>query len=185
MKRQIVASFVFGFLATANALALKIEPPPMPMGRPSLDSVAEPASGFREGTFDVNLVIKDSREGLNKWLALDSKEREQAKRTQRFRPFEKGYLTVVLTNFDASDPTVDLTAQLMLIGPDGRSVYEHRNLGKSAWGNPMQGYLAIRPSIDFSFDKTDPVGTYTYRVIVSDNIRGEIGRAEQKIIFAR
>ena len=185
MKRQRIAIFIFGFLATANVLAIKIEPPPMRLGPPSLEAIAEPASGFREGTFDVNLVINGSRDGLNKWLALSAKDREQSQKKQRFHPFEKGYLTVVLTNFDASNPTVDLTAQLILIGPDGRSIYEHRNLGKSAWGNPMQGYLAIRPSIDFSFDKTDPVGTYTYRVIVSDNIRGEVGRAEQKVVFVR
>jgi hypothetical protein len=166
-------------------LALKIEPPPLPMERSSIYSMTDPASALREGSFDVNLVINDSRTGLSKWLAMTPSERDRALRTRRFRPFEKGYLSVVLTNFKADDPNIDLTAQLMLIGPDGRSVYEHRDLGKSAWGNPMQGYLAIRPSIDFSFDKTDPVGTYTYRVIVSDNVRGEIGRAEQKIVFVK
>jgi hypothetical protein len=184
VKRRTIPLVIFGFLVTAQLCALQIEPPPMPMDRTSLYE-AQAGASFREGAFEVNLVITDSRKGLANWLAMTPEQRLRADRPHRFRPFQKGYLSVVLTNFQAEDVNVDLTAQLMLIGPDGRSVYEHRNLGRSAWGNPMKGYLAIRPDVDFSFDKTDTVGTYTYRVIVSDNVRGEIGRAEQKIVFVR
>jgi hypothetical protein len=185
VKRRTVSLFVLGFLVTAPLCALQIEPPPLPMERTSLYDAAQAGGALRQGSFEVNLVITDSRKGLPNWLAMSAGERVRSQRPHRFRAFQKGYLSVVLTNFKTEDVNVDLTAQLMLIGPDGRSVYEHRNLGRSAWGNPKQGYLAIRPDVDFSFDKTDPVGTYTYRVIVSDNVRGEIGRAEQKIVFAR
>ena len=80
---------------------------------------------------------------------------------------------------------MDLTARLSLIGPDGRVVYEHRDLGRSAWGHPRQGYLAIKPHVDFSFDRTDAPGTYTYRVTISDNARGEVVQAEEKVILVR
>lgn len=184
MKRQTIALIVFGFVVTGHALAVQIEPPPLPTDRTGLYST-EPASALRQGTFDVNLVITESRKGMSRWLAMTPKERERSVRATRFHPMQKGYLSVVLTNFRGDETNLDLTAQLFLIGPDGKTIYEHRDLGKSAWGNPMQGYLAIRPDVDFTFEKDDPAGTYTYRVIVSDNIRGEVGRAEKKIIFTK
>jgi hypothetical protein len=186
MKRQAFALLFLGIFVALDAAALKIEPPPMPMERGSLYSTAPaPASAMREGSFDVNLVITDAKDGLSRWLAMTPKQRDRISREQHFRPNQKGYVAVVLTNYRAPEANVDLTAQVSLVGPDGKVVYEHRDLGRSAWGHPLQGYLAIRPDIDFSFDGSDVAGTYTYRVVVSDHIKGEIGRAEQKLVFVK
>ncbi len=173
---------------TSDVSALKIEPPPMPTERSEMYSTApgpRAAETLRDGNFEVNLVITDSHEGLKKWLAMTPKQREQSARQSRFRVNEKGYLALVLTNYDVDASNVDLTARLSLIGPDGQVVYENRDLGRSAWGHPKQGYLAISPHVDFSFDPTDKPGTYTYRVSISDNARGEVVRAEEKVILVR
>lgn len=169
---------------------MKIEPPPLPTERGVLHSTS-PASRFedgslRQGDFEVNLVITEKEGGLRKWLAMTRSERERYAGTQKFRANQKGYLVLVLTNYDLEKSgSVDLTAQLTLVGPDGKVIYEHRDLGKSAWGHPMQGYLAIKPQVDFSFDKTDRPGTYTYRVTVADNLKGEVASAEGQVILVR
>ncbi len=191
MRRNAVAIVLAGTLlmgAASEVSALKIEPPPMLTERSEMYSTApgpRAADSFREGSFEVNLVITDSREGLGKWLAMTPKQREQTARGQKFRVNQKGYLALVLTNYDVDAANVDLTARLTLIGPDGQVVYENRDLGRSAWGHPKQGYLAIRPYVDFSFDGTDKPGTYTYRVSILDNARGEVVRAEEKVILVR
>lgn len=182
----LTATLLMG--VTSEVSALRIEPPPMPAERSEMYSTApgpRTAEPLREGSFEVNLVITDSHEGLVKWLAMTPRQREEASSDQKFRVDQKGYLALVLTNFDVDAANVDLTARLSLIGPDGRVVYEHRDLGRSAWGNPKQGYLAIKPHVDFSFDRTDKPGTYTYRVTISDNARGEVVRAEEKVILVR
>ena len=191
MKRSSKAvAFVLLVLAlTAGpASALRIEPPPLPTERADVYSTApapRSAPALKPGKFDVNLVITDSHEGLVEWLAMTPKQRENYARGQKFRVNQKGYLVLVLTNYEVDKANVDLTARLSLIGPDGRVVYEHRDLGRSAWGHPRQGYLAIKPHVDFSFDRTDAPGTYTYRVTISDNARGEVVEAEEKVILVR
>jgi len=193
VKSQLAPIALLTILAVTDAGslgAMKIEPPPLPTDRGALHSTA-PGSRFeegslRQGAFNVNLVITESRGGLRKWLAMSNSERDRFAIKQKFRPDQKGYLVLVLTNYDlARDGNVDLTAQLTLIGPDGTVVYEHRDLGKSAWGHPMQGYLAIKPEVDFSFDANDRAGIYTCRVTVSDNLRGEVVSAEGKVLLVK
>ena len=165
--------------------ALKIEPAPLPLEHEAIYGSGSPTE-LRKGDFDANLVITSSEEKFREWLSATPDQREKHAKSQKFRPGQKGYLVLVLTNYKLDpDQDVNLTADLSLIAPDGKLVYQHRDLGKSAWGHPRQGYLAIEPHVDFVFDRTDRPGTYTYRVTVSDHARGGVVTAEEKVVLVR
>ncbi|MEO8216835.1 MAG: hypothetical protein ABI718_07120 [Acidobacteriota bacterium] len=172
-------------VSSSNLLALKIEPAPLPLDHGAIYG-SESGTETRRGDFNANLVITSSEEKFREWLSATPVQRDKHARSQKFRPGQKGYLVLVLTNYKVDpDQDVNLTADLTLVGPNGKLVYQHRDLGKSAWGHPRQGYLAIEPHVDFVFDRSDAPGTYTYRVTVSDHARGGVVTAEEKVVLIR
>jgi len=72
-----------------------------------------------------------------------------------------------------------------LYGPDGKLIYTHPDLARSAWGQPKKGYLALLPQVEFSFDERDAAGSYTYEAIVRDTNTNEVARTSFEIQLVR
>ena len=157
------------------AFAVTIDP------TPDVTTFAGPESkADRPADFKLHLVVTDTDEQLSEWLT--EVERRDELQTRTFKPHQRGHAALVLTEYDLKgiDP-VGLEAEVRLYGPDGKLIYTHPDLARSAWGQPKKGYLALLPQVEFSFDDRDAKGLYTYEAIVRDRSTNEVARTSFEI----
>lgn len=162
-------------LLSVPAFAVTIDP------TPDVTTFAGPESKTdRPAEFKLHLVVTDSDEQLREWLS--EVDRRDELQTRTFAPNQRGHAALVLTEYDLKgiDP-VGLEAEVRLYGPDGKLIYTHPDLARSAWGQPKKGYLALLPQVEFSFDERDAVGLYTYEAIVRDRNTNEVARTSFEI----
>lgn len=179
---KLSSRFVFGIAALClafPALAVTIDP------TPDVTTFAGPESkADRPADFKLHLVVTDTDKQLREWLTeVDRRDQLQ---TRTFKPHQKGHAALVLTEYDLKgiDP-VGLEAEVRLYGPDGKLIYTHPDLARSAWGQPKKGYLALLPQVEFSFDERDAKGLYTYEAIVRDRNTNEVARTSFEIELVR
>jgi len=148
---------------------------------PDVTTFASPESKEdRPAEFKLHLVVTGSDEQLREWLS-DVDRRDQLQ-TRTFKPRQRGHAALVLTEYDLKGfDAVDLEAEVRLYGPDGKLIYTHPDLARSAWGQPRKGYLALLPRVEFSFDERDAIGAYTYEAVVRDRSTNEVARASFEI----
>ena len=179
MKRalQFAGVVLVTLLAATNVAALKIDPNP--------EATTLSASGSpvitKPAKFRLHMIFSDAAESRD-WATVQKKIATGTTSPIRFEASKQGFLALVLTGYSIADMgTVDLSASVRLIGPDGKVVYEHPDLARSAWAQPKRGVLTIQPHVKFTFDRFDKAGVYTYQATVLDRTTNEITHAEQKI----
>ncbi len=177
MKRILLLALIV-VATTPTTHALRIDPAPDPgVGGGASSRRLSPAD------FKLNMVVTQASGDLDRWLATEP-DGNRRSRPREFRANQKGSVHLVLTGFKiAQFEAMGLTAEVQLYGPDGKLLWRHPDLARSAWGRPKQGYLALVPEVTFAFDQADRAGVYTYRATVTDTNRTTIARAEEKIIF--
>ena len=161
------------------AFAVTIDP------TPDVTTFAGPENDQdRPAEFKLHLVVTHDDAQLKEWLADETKRDELQTRT--FKANERGHAALVLTEYEMKgiDP-VGLEAEVRLYGPDGKLIYTHPDLARSAWGQPQKGYLALLPQVEFSFDDRDSAGSYTYEAIVRDRNTNEVARTVFEIELVR
>lgn len=173
MARFAVAIAVLGL--SIPVLAVTVDP------TPDVTTFAGPESkDDRPADFKLHLVVTGSDDQFREWLsAVDRRDQLQ---TRSFKPHQRGHAALVLTDYELQGiEPVDLEAEVRLYGPDGKLIYTHPDLARSAWGQPQKGYLALLPRVEFSFDERDAKGAYTYEAIVRDRTTNEVARASLEI----
>jgi hypothetical protein len=80
------------------------------------------------------------------------------------------------------DGNCNVTAELSITGPDG-SPYSETMSGKVWGGAPAPGYnlQASESSIGFTLDPEDPLGVYTLKAMVRDNVAGTKLAVQQSV----
>ena len=143
-------------------------------------------SGISEKTavpahFKLHLVVTEDENQLRGWLSKKESQRARLE-TRQFKPEQPGKAALVLTGYDVPgfDP-VDLAAEVRIYAPDGKLIYTHPDVARSAWGQPKKGYLTLLPQVEFSFDASDPKGAYVCEAIVRDRAPNEVAKAQVTI----
>lgn len=167
------------FCLASPAFAVTIDP------TPDVTTFAVPDSKeYRPAEFKLHLVVTDTDQQLREWLT-DVQRRDELQ-TRTFKPHQRGHAALVLTEYDLKGINpVGLEAEVRLYGPDGKLIYTHPDLARSAWGQPKKGYLALLPQVEFSFDERDAKGSYTYEAVVRDTNTNEIARTSFEIELVR
>ncbi len=174
-----IATIAVVLCLTVPAFAVTIDP------TPQVTTFAGPESKLdRPAEFKLHVVVTDTDEQLRDWLA--QVDRRDELQTRTFKAHQRGHAALVLTEYDLKgiDP-VSLEAEVRLYGPDGKLIYTHPDLARSAWGQPKKGYLALLPQVEFHFDERDATGLYTYEAIVRDRSTNEVARTSFEIEFVR
>lgn len=155
-----------------------------PIRDPNRGTAAVGAQSLSPASFKLNVVVTQSDRELGGWLDLSEQQRARKRRIKEFVPNQKGSVALVLTGLRMDElEAAGLVAQIQLYGPDGRLLYSHPDVARSAWGRPKKGYLALLPEVNFTFDQADRSGFYTYRATVTDLYNTTIARAEEKILL--
>lgn len=143
-------------------------------------------SGISEKTavpahFKLHLVVTEDEAQLRGWLSKKESQRTRFE-TRQFKPAQPGKAALVLTGYDVPgfDP-VDLAAEVRIYAPDGKLIYTHPDVARSAWGQPKKGYLTLLPQVEFSFEAGDPKGAYLCEAIVRDRATNEVAKAQVTI----
>ncbi|MBI2215170.1 MAG: hypothetical protein HYU52_16090, partial [Acidobacteria bacterium] len=172
----IVALVAASLLLCLPAFAVTVDPAPDVR---SFSGVSE--KNAIPAHFKLHLVVTEDEAQLRAWLSKKESQRARLE-TRRFKPDQPGKAALVLTGYDVPgfDP-VDLLAEVRLYAPDGKLIYTHPDVARSAWGQPKKGYLALLPQVGFSFDADDPKGSYLYEAIVRDRATNEVARAQVTI----
>lgn len=131
--------------------------------------------------FQLHLVVTADENQLRSWLAKKESQRVRVE-TRKFKPEQPGKAAIVLTGYDVPgfDP-VDLLAEVRIYAPDGKLIYTHPDVARSAWGQPKKGYLTLLPQVGFSFDASDPKGAYVCEAVVRDRATNEVARVQVTI----
>ncbi len=177
MRRFVIVAIVM--LVSIPALAVTIDPTPQVTTFAGAESKMD-----RPAEFKLHLVVTDSDEQLREWLT--QVDRRDELQTRTFKANQRGHAALVLTEYDLKGlAPVGLEAEVRLYGPDGKLIYTHPDLARSAWGQPKKGYLALAPQVEFSFDERDATGLYTYEAIVRDRNTNEVARTSCEIELVR
>lgn len=77
----------------------------------------------------------------------------------------------------------DLIGSIMLLGPDGKLVFEDKSQlnMKTDKGTTEAGFLMFDAMLEIVLEDTDPLGVYTVKTVVKDNILGKTALDEHKI----
>ena len=177
MKRTSQAVLVaVSLFACLPAWGVTVDPSPDVRTFPGIsDKSAVPAH------FKLHLVVTEDEAQLRDWLSKKDSQRARFE-TREFKPEQPGKAALVLTGYDVPgfDP-VDLAAEVRIYAPDGKLIYTHPDVARSAWGQPKKGYLTLLPQVEFSFDDSDPKGAYVCEAIVRDRATNEVAKAKVTI----
>ncbi len=177
MKRAgNLALVVASLLVCLSAFGVTVDPSPDVRSFSGVsDKDAVPAH------FKLHLVVTEDEDQLRSWLSKKESQRERIE-TRKFKPEQPGKAAIVLTGYDVPgfDP-VDLLAEVRIYAPDGKLIYTHPDVARSAWGQPKKGYLTLLPQVGFSFDANDAKGVYVCEAVVRDRGTNEVAKVQVSI----
>ena len=139
--------------------------------------------GLKEGSFKANILITDSHSAVVRWALMPAADRPNAGRSRELVPDKKFYLPFVVTDypFPASE-RMDLTAHVRLISPDGKVKFDAPRLSGAIGPDPRSpSVIVLNPVMDITFDTSDPPGTYTIRVTITDHVHSAYAKAEEQL----
>lgn len=128
--------------------------------------------------FGVEFWIVDENENIEKWFPEDLRGMQPLMVTNRHKALR--LLVFIVdpgrtrsTDGDGTDvPVSDVTYDFVIVGPDGR--IKESSKGIMGWYGQAPSARLIhiaRGKQKISFETLDPLGTYTFRVVVHDNVR--------------
>jgi hypothetical protein len=151
----------------------------------SREAEANETAGLKDGSFKANILITDSHAAIEKWVLMSAADRPNAERFRELTPDKKFYLPFVVTDypFSASE-RMDLTARVRLISPDGETKFDTPRFSGAIAPDPRSpGVIVLNPVMDITFDTSDPPGTYTIRVTITDHVHSAYAKAERQFQF--
>jgi len=99
---------------------------------------------------------------------------DQAKIVREYIIRETAYCAFLVQGFStSSNGTVNLSADIKFIDPQGEVLFEEKKYAKSTISIAQnQKALMLDSSFDIIFEKQDPLGMYTLEVLIKDNGNG-------------
>ncbi len=148
---------------------------------------AKTSTAGDDAAFNANLVCARSHAEIEKWVfsTLDGEQPDAAPESVRMN--QKFHLAFIVDSFEApARKPVDLLANLKMVDPNGKTVM---TVPKAAFANMQDprapGIVVLQPIMAITFDKTDPVGTYTFESSILDRSRGVSAFATTSIELVR
>ena len=140
-------------------------------------------AGLKQGAFKANILLTDSHSAIEKWVLLPAAERSRAGRIREVTPGKKIYVPFVVTDyaFPASE-RMNLSGHVRLVSPDGRTLFDRPRFSTTIGADPRSpSVIVLNPVMDITFDSDDLPGTYTIRVIITDQVHSACAKAEESL----
>lgn len=119
--------------------------------------------------FSANILIMDSKEAIEKWVLSPDVPRPGEGQIRQVKPGMKFYMPFVVTNYHFPNENMNLTAQVRIADPEGKTLFEAPKISGAVRRDPRSpGVIVLNPVMDLTFDEADRPGTYTIRVTVFD-----------------
>jgi len=153
--------------------------------RQAAEAEANETAGLKEGTFKANILITDSHAAIERWVLMSAADRPNSGRLRELIPDKKFYVPFVVTDypFSASEK-MDLTAHVRLISPDGKTKFDAPELSGAIGPDPRSpSVIVLNPVMDITFETSDPPGTYTIRVTITDHVHSAYAKTEEQFQF--
>jgi hypothetical protein len=143
---------------------------------------AAETAGLKEASFKASILITDSDAAIEKWVLMSAADRSNAGRFRELIPDKKFFVPFVVTDYASqSSEKMNLTAHVRLIGPDGKTKFDEPVLSSAIAPDPRSPrVIVLNPVMEITFDTTDPPGTYTVRVTITDHVHSAYAKAEEQ-----
>ena len=138
--------------------------------------------GLKQADFKANILITQSNQETEKWVLMPAADRPGAGRLRQLIPGKKYYLPIVVTDyaFPASEQMY-LTAHVRFISPTGKILFGAAKVSGALAPDPRSpSVIVLNPVMDITSDPSDPLGTYTVRVTITDHVHSTYARAEEQ-----
>ena len=110
---------------------------------------------------------------------------EEEKIVREYVIGETAYCAILVQGFSVDDAlSVNITADLKFIDPDGNIVFEERNYArvKKTVADDEKG-LVLDSSFDVKFNENDPVGMYTLEVLIKDHVNNSENKTTTTLLL--
>lgn len=143
---------------------------------------ASELSALKPAPFKANILIVESKEETEKWVLMPAADRPGAARIRQLTRDKKYYLPLAVSDypFPVSE-RMDLTAHVRVISPTGKIMFGAARFAETVGADPRSpSVIIMNPVVDVTFDSTDPSGTYTVMVTISDHVHSTYSKAMEQ-----
>jgi hypothetical protein len=142
------------------------------------------ATSKPQGALGAIVVVSDSRDFIKEWVGASYSYAPHIKTIHEIERNQTFYGAVVVNGYGVDNQgKIDLTGDLMILEPDGKVLFEDKDKLKIKMekGGLPGGFLMFEATFGFVLEDSDPLGTYTVKAIVTDNILNKVATGEYKI----
>lgn len=139
-------------------------------------------SALKPAPFKANILIVESKEEAEKWVLMPAADRPGAARIHQLTREKKYYFPFGVTDypFPASE-RMDLSAHVRVLSPTGKIMFGASRFAETIGADPRSpSVIIMNPVMDITFESTDPAGTYTVMVTISDHVHSTYSKAVEQ-----
>jgi len=134
----------------------------------------------------VQIATAETPGYIQEWVSTTPEHQVRIKRVYEIGPEKTIYISMVVSGFEIDGHrSTDLVGSFSIIDPNKKQIvniadeYIHKHVMPGGKG----GFVMLDPAIDFTFEKADPPGFYTFKAEVRDRVSNKEAVGTWQILF--